>query len=147
MKNRIGGLASAVVILGLGVATARAQTAIGIDSSDDTMYSINLATGATTLIGGVGFGDVEGISFQPGTGVLFGVDDSTNVLVTCNTATGACTSVGSLGVDVFNPGLAFTCGGMLYVVSQESDPEVNALYTVNTATGAATLVGSLGAGF
>jgi hypothetical protein len=139
----------AVVLTFLAAPTAVAQTAIGVGEGEgQMMFSIDLATGTATLIGGTGFLDVEGISFQPGTGVLFGADDETDALLTCSTTTGACTVVGPLGVGVSDPGMAFTCDGTLYIASEDEEGSPpNNLYRVNPTTGAATLVGSLGTEF
>lgn len=139
-KALIAALICFVGMLALGN-PAVAQTAYAMDSDNDNLYRVDLATGIATLIGSVGYNDVEALAFHPTTGVLYGVDDSTDSLVTCDTTTAACTLVGSLGVDVFNPGMDFSSTGTLYLVSQD-DP--GNLYTVNISTGVVTLIGSLG---
>ena len=74
---------------------------------DDQLYRIDLATGAATAIGPVGFPSVEGLSFQPSTGVLFGVDDETLQLLTIDVTTGAGSLVGDLGTTDVDLGLTF----------------------------------------
>ncbi len=128
--------------------TSNANTApIGFgvdgDTTDSTFYSIDFATGTGTTIGGVGgvgFSDVEALSFFGNT--LYAIDDSTNQLITINTTTGAGTAVGALGVSVSGPGLAISASGDAFM----GDRSGNDLWTVNLGTGAATLLnGSIGA--
>jgi hypothetical protein len=40
---------------------------------DDQLYRIDLATGTAVAVGAVGFSDVEGLSFDPISGVLYGI--------------------------------------------------------------------------
>ena len=112
---------------------------------DDNLYRINLNTGAATKIGPVGHVDLEGLSFQPGTGILFGaVNHISEVLVTINLSTGATTTVGSLfpgqGDSVMDLGLAFTNDGSLWMATDLPGD----FYSVNPATGMATKVGPQG---
>ncbi len=143
----------ALMILMLCTTVAQAQIGIAAKNLGDDgdgpsqLYSVNLATGAQTLLGPTGYGDVEGLSFHPFTGELFAVDEDSSSLLTCSPVTGACTTVGSLGVAVGNPGLAFTYDGTLYLASDDQGDVVMALYSVNTATGTATLVGPYGPDF
>ena len=87
---------------------------------DDNLYSIDLATGAYTKIGAVGFSDVEGLAFQPGTGTLFGYDDVTDKLITIDLTTGAGTAVGSAGVSgIIDVGITFDAAGNLFMVGKK----------------------------
>ncbi len=125
--------------------TKAAPTAFGVDgdTSNSTFYSIDLATGTGTTIGGTGglkFGDVEALSFFGNT--LYAIDDSSNKLITIDTTTGAGTAVGALGVSVSGPGLAISASGVAFM----GDRSGNDLWTVDLGTGAATLLnGSIGA--
>ncbi len=131
---------AAFCVLGMGAATA-APIGYAIQSDgDDQLYSIDLATGVATAIGAVGFTDVEGLTFQPGTGVLFGVDDISDQLITIDLATGAGTAVGSLGVTFTDMGLAFDAAGNLWMATDI--PET--FYSIDPLTGAATAVGAQG---
>jgi hypothetical protein len=139
------------LVVGLILAPrAAAQIGYAVNSDDDDhLYRIDLATGVATDVGDTGFSDIEGLAFHPQTGVLYGVQsetkDSDGLLVTCSLSTGACTSVGELNQLAVDPGLGFSCAGILYL-STEGDKESGDLFTVNIATGQATLVGSLGGG-
>jgi hypothetical protein len=130
-----------VGLLALSMYPARAQTGFSVLSDgDDILYSINLATGVATPIGaGVGFGDVEGLTFSAG-GVLYGVDDATNTLITINTVTGVGTAVGPLGVAFTDLGLTFDAAGNLWMSADAPGD----FFSINPATGAATLVGAQG---
>ncbi len=135
---------SAILLL-LAALPAAAQKAFSVQSDgDQKLYSINLQTGAATVLGATGFDGVEGLAFSPGCRVLFGVDDVTDRLVTCDTATGACKSIGSLGVDVTDTGLAFANDGALYMSTDAPKKPSIKLYQVDPATGVATLVGDQG---
>lgn len=107
---------------------------------DDQLYRIDLATGAAVAVGAVGFSDVEGLTFDPVSGVLYGVDDATDQLITINTVTGAGTAVGGLGVAIVDMGLTFDNAGNLYM----STDSPGTFYSINKVTGAATAIGAQG---
>ncbi len=104
-----------------------------------SLYTIDPATGAATLVGPIGFTRVSALDFNPSNGVLYGVGQdllSNAVLITVNTATGAGTEVGSLGL-----------GGLVSqdIAFRPSDSTLFSynfgnIYTINTTTGAATFV-------
>jgi hypothetical protein len=105
---------------------------------DDNLYRINLNTGACTKIGPVGYEDVEGLSFQPGTGVLFGWNNG-GYLITINLSTGAGTPLGPSGISgQFDAGLTFDSAGHLFVTRATTKD----LYAANPTTGAASFIGS-----
>ena len=109
---------------------------------DGSLYSIDAATGAATLIGASGFSGVEGAAAFGPDGSLYAADSSAaaNSLIRLDTATGAGTLVGAFGVfgqDI--SGLAFI-DEMLFGV----DGLLNNLVTIDVTSGLATTVGSLG---
>jgi len=142
-------LLAAILLLGLALMTTplpalAAPIAYAVRSDvDDQLYQIDLATGAATAIGLVGFNDVEGLAFDCA-GNLFGVDDVTDQLIAINLATGAGTAVGPLGiggVGLENDfGLAFDPGGNVWL---STDSPQN-FYSINQVTGAATVIGAQG---
>ena len=86
----------------------------GGPGSDDTLYSIDLATGAATAIGsGVGYPLVGGLAFNPVDGILYGVNDTSaqDRLITIDTTTGVGTSVGLFGQTTQGHGLAIVSNG------------------------------------
>jgi hypothetical protein len=107
--------------------------------SDAQLFRIDVAGGPDfPAIGAVGFTDIEGLAFDPLTGLLFGVDSPTDQLITIDPATGAGTAVGGFGRNVDDLGLAFGPDGTLFMSSFGS------LFTVDKATGAASLIGGSG---
>lgn len=107
------------------------ETAVGVLSS---LYSLNLGTGAATLIGTSGiFADGLAINSD---GVAYASDFRlTDSLYTVDLATGALTLVGGFNIgDVdFDSGLAFDELDQLYALTENG-----VIYTVNTGTGAAS---------
>jgi len=125
------------------------------DGSPGDLYTVDTGTGAATLVGSLG-GSVDGhsIAFGPpsascasGAFVLNGNVDQPD-LYCVNLATGAATLIGNLGVLVDGqPAMDFDGSGTLWVVENDSGPDI---LTVNTISGAATDVGydmSGGGGF
>lgn len=143
LKTAYWGRLLGALLVGVGLPLSASAVVIGfsVNTATDQFYEVNLTTGAVTLIGAVGFNDVEGLSFQPGTGVLYGVDNNTNALITINTTTGAGTLVGALGVSVSDIGLSFDSSGNLFM---GSDLGTDGVYRVNPATGAATFLNDTG---
>ena len=131
-------LPSLIVML---ASTALAQpTVYSVDVETDQLYTLDLATGDASPVGSgaVGFGKIEGLSIQPGTGVLYGLDTEAGVLITINTATGIGTLVGSLGTDMRDAGLAFADDGSLYAAADLGDDD--GFYSVNPESGVATFI-------
>ena len=90
-------VAFATMAVLVGVSTARAQLAYGVDGTG-TLFSFNLSSpGTINTIGNLGIVP-EAIDFRPGTSTLYAVNvDSTTgngSLFTVNTSTGAVTAVG-----------------------------------------------------
>lgn len=105
-----------------------------IDDSSGNLGEINLNTGQTTVVGGLGEALTD-IAFNPSQ-QLFG--ETFNTLYSINQSTGAATEIGNFGAGVLLNGLVFSQGGILYASGGTG------LYTVNTVTAAATLVGNSG---
>lgn len=102
----------------------------------DSLYTINVGTGATTLIGATGRSDLQGLAFSPG-GTLYGWDIDLG-LMTLDTLTGVATDVNAgIGALADIQTLDFAPDGTLYGAR-------DSLYTINLATGAANLIGSGG---
>ncbi|MBZ5590205.1 MAG: DUF4394 domain-containing protein [Acidobacteriia bacterium] len=113
------------------------NTLYGTD--EDNLYTVNLTTGAATLVGAHGVaGGITGLTFNAAHTVLYSIGYD-GILYSVNPATGAATSVGALGVapnDIVD--LATDSAGTVYAVGTAAN-----LYSVNTTTGAATLLGAL----
>ena len=139
---RFDRLAGAVLVATFAFASSAGAAPIGfsVDDNDDQLYQIDLATGVATAIGPIGFDDVEGLSFQPGTGLLFGYDDNNDELITIDPTTGIGTLVGASGLTTLDLGMTFDSMGQLWLASED---EQN-FWSLDPATGAATLIGSTG---
>lgn len=115
------------------------------------LLQIDLANGATTTVGRIGYFDVEGLAMAPD-GTLYGVSDQNKTLITIDTSFGRGTAVGSgnsnFGSEIPNTantpldfGLSFSCDGRLWMSSDTTGK----FWEINRNTGAARLVGSMGA--
>lgn len=132
-------LLSSLMLMLASAAIAQPEV-YSVDVDTDQLYILDLATGDANPVGGdvVGFDKIEGLSIQPGTGVLYGLDTESDVLITIDTATGVGTLVGSLGTDMRDAGLAFADDGALYAATDLGDDD--GFYSVNPASGAATFI-------
>lgn len=105
-----------------------------------TLTTINLATGAATVIGPIGGGQtIRDIAILPRIETIFAVTNSNKLISFVSTAPGVIQSVAQItglgsntliGID-FRP-----ANGLLYAMDVDSR-----IYTINPLTGAATLVG------
>ena len=98
------------------------------DNSD--LYTINPATGVTTLVGAMGVNLFDIAAYG---GKLYGIN-ATSDLYSISTLTGAATEIGATGQS-FNA-LTFSSAGVLYAAGTDTTD----LYTINTSTGAAAKV-------
>ncbi len=122
-----------IVYKGLG-ATTSGLYAVGTDAN---LYSINAATGVSTLIGPTGLS--PNVSAMSGNaGVLYAAvyNGTSSILYSLNTSTGAATTIGN--TDVGPMASMVFASGLLYGATNNE-----ALYTLNTETGAATFVANL----
>jgi uncharacterized protein YjiK len=141
----------------LGARGNSAPEAAAFDSTTGTLYviadgvgiavynsltSVDVATGAVTVIGPTGWAEVEGLAFDPNTNTLYGIDDSTDSLITLDTTTGLGTVVGvegALGAAAAWESLAFDPNtNTLFTVNDTSDE----LYVVSAVDGTTALAGS-----
>jgi hypothetical protein len=106
-----------------------------VDDSAGRIGTVDVATGAATVVGNAGV-VLTDIAFDP-SGNLYGISFSS--LYQINKNTGAATFIGNNGVTEMNA-LVFGANGTLYAASS-SDTN---LYTINLSTGAATALGNIG---
>jgi hypothetical protein len=106
-----------------------------IDDSQGEIGTVDVHTGAVTLVGNSGI-VLTDIAFDP-SGNLWGI--SFTDLYKLNKATGAATLVGSTGISHGNS-LVFGTDGTLYAASNSTD----LLYTINKTTGAGSSIGNIG---
>lgn len=105
------------------------------------LYSIDLTTATTTLIGPV-TGAIRDIAIDR-SGLMYGIDSDADTLVAIDKTNGATQTIGSLGFDaVFGQGLDFDAQtGVLYLAS--ADESTKKMYTVDPATGTATYLSDM----
>ena len=110
-------------------------------SRSSTLYTIDLATAATTLVGTLG-GMIRDITFDR-SGLMYGIDSDGDTLVAIDKTNAATQVIGSLGFDaVFGQGLDFDAEtGVLYLASADETSRV--MYTVDPLTGAATAISDM----
>ncbi len=110
------------------------------DSGAGSLYTIDPATGAATLVGS-GNRFLDGLAINSA-GQAFAIDGAfSGALYSLDLTTGASTLIGSLGVSVRAQfGLTFA-DGTLYGLSSNGQ-----LYSFNTATGAATFLANTSCG-
>lgn len=122
----------------------------GNAASEDSLYSIDLATGANQLIGRLISGsqtrlDTEGLAFAPD-GTLWGVDDDSLTFFPINVATGTIKLLEEVQLAGFATGggndfgMTFGCDNSIYVTSVRT----KTLYQLSL-NGSSQIVGSLGA--
>lgn len=141
MTQKLAAALATVILVAAPVAGHAALVGIGFGGS---VYSINETTGAGTLLGSSGFGDMNSMA-RNSAGILYSATHSS--LITINPVTGAGTLASTLsgfgaeGIDI--RGLAFSSTGVLYAVNDGGSLANDLLYTINASTGAMTLVGTM----
>lgn len=115
-----------------------------------TLYTINMSTGAPTVIGSVtGLTVLIDIAVHPTTGVLYGIDTATDNLYTIDKATAAPTLVGALNFPAtFAQGMDFddNSGVLYWAAYQGAAAGPGSLRIIDLATGNSTDLGTIGDG-
>ncbi len=114
-------------------------TVFGVNThwdSSGSLWTIDIDTGGTTLIGPTGVNGSVGLAFDPFSGNLYGLAGTQN-LYSVDTSTGAFTFIGSAGQ--VGRGLSFSPDGQLFGFNADGD-----LYTVDPMSGETTAVGGSG---
>ena len=124
----------------------------GVDAFND-LYTINVSTGAATLIGNTGV-VIAGMAFNPTDGTLWGsaggaFDGATNrdAIFTINTTTGVATQVGKTGLTSLGnatPDLFFNADSDLFGTKGGGGETSNFLISISTGTGVGTSIGEIG---
>jgi len=124
----------------------------GVDFSqsdfNSRLYTINTASGATTLIGIAG-DFFTGIAFDPTDGTLWGSTGGAggpniaDAIYTIDPTTGEATFVGTTGLGGPTPDIQFDADGNMYGVKGGGLNE-NRLIAIDKTTGAGTVIGPIG---
>lgn len=126
-----------------GLAIGAGNVVYLTSTSNDSVYTLDLATGNATLVGAYGDAAIvmHGLEYVPETSTLYGVSSHNNGLYNINTTTGAATLIGTAGLTSFT-NLGWNSATDVMYATNSATPEN--LYTINLASGAVTLVGALG---
>jgi hypothetical protein len=113
-------------------------------TTHSSLYSLNLTTGAATLIGSTGLSaNVTGLTYDSANNILYAAQDAVAALQILNLSTGAATSVGTGIASAEVDNLAYdSANGLLYGWSDCGG--CGALYSIDTGTGVGTLLSSTG---
>jgi hypothetical protein len=113
--------------------------AVDIDANNpggvaSNLWTIDIDSGATALVGSTAVPQIVGVAFHPATGVLYGLRNGGG-LYTLSMVSGAASFIGLTGAA--ERGLAFAPDGTLYAFAINGS-----LYRLNPTTGAATFLGA-----
>jgi len=124
---------------------------IGYSSKGNNLYRIDRSDtvpsqASKTLVGPIGFDDVEALSFNPLTGVLYGIDDDnasgdSESLIEINILNGQGSRIGFLGFRAQDPGFAICPSGIAYMSHDPGGEKNDAIYTIDLSTGSAIRLG------
>lgn len=138
MKNKLlkGLLAAAALTLSsLANASLITYATSGNGGAISNLYTVDIVTGDTTLIGNTGF-SLNSIAYY--NGVLYGTERNGGSLVSINTDTGESRVIGTLGANVTS--FAISSSGEAFGWSESSDDAVS----INLLTGATSVLGDAG---
>lgn len=103
---------------------------------NNALYTVNITTGAATLVGSHGVTDLLGLEFDTSTGTLYASQFSRgSSIYTLNPTTGAATLLGNPGIGL--GGLAYDSARDILVGVNDGNGD---LYSINRSTGALTLL-------
>lgn len=133
---------TATILISVSAVSQAAYVVYAVDSSQDALYTLDLATGATNLIGDLNpdsalYATPVSMAIRPSDGTIFVNNNSRsadNVLATVDAATGLATSLG--GGDYIDQALAFDNRNTLYAADA-----TGALATINQTDGSSTAIG------
>jgi hypothetical protein len=130
----------------LGVVMTNDGKLYGINGPTNTLYSIDRATGATTLIGSTGMVITWGLTYDPDTDTIYTLGQTNpaqniNSLLVVNRQTGATVAVGN-GISGLTgtSGLAFDRVNQRVLAYDNADKQV---YSFDVMTGQGTLLSTL----
>lgn len=124
-----------------GLAIGASNTVYLSSTGNDSLYTLDLATGTATLVGFYGDSAIvmHGLEYVPATDTLYGVSSHNNGLYEINKTTGTATLIGTSGLSSFSNLGWNSITGVMYLTNSGAD----SFYTIDLATGATTFVGLL----
>jgi hypothetical protein len=117
------------------------------DALSATLYKLDVATGAATFVGGIGYGRVGGMVAHPITGALFAAADNQGerILMRLDPQTAYANRIGPTGTDPIGDLAWRESDNTLFAYNVFNNP-THSLHTLNYQIGKASLVGSTGLG-
>jgi len=111
-------------------------------SGNDSLYTLDLATGNATLVGAYGDSAIvmHGLEYVAATGKMYGMSSHNNGLYDINVSTGAATLIGTTGLTSFSNLGWNSDTSTMYMTNSGAD----SFYTIDLNSGSATLISSLG---
>lgn len=130
-----------------GDPTSGTMYAWSTDCAANTLYTLDVSSGAVTTVGTSSGVCVIDIAVNA-SGDMYGLDILTDDLVSIDKTTGAVTAIGSVGFDAnFAQGMDFDeATGTLYLAAYNNATSAAELRIADTSTGASTVVGAIGPG-
>ena len=110
-------------------------------ASAGTLYTFDLSTNDTNLVGNTSIANLYSIAINPVNGQLWGLNLNGGIYK-INKQTASSTLLGTLIVGL-TPAMCFDINGKMYVTNGVGT-QVSNLYSVDTTTAASTLIGSTG---
>src|SRR5580692_7276816 len=107
--------------------------------AENPLGTVDLSSGAFTLIGNMGSGGYDGLAVA--NGILY--TEQNGLLYSVNTSNASLTLIGGLNGHNLGTFGATTTG--LYSVANGQSSQVTTLYSINPETGAVTTIGPIGA--
>ena len=105
------------------------------------LLTIDINTGAGTLIGTTGMGQVPGLAINSN-GFIYGISDNPDAdFYKIDAVTGSAVFVGSTELG-FMPAIAFDGNDVLYGIGLDFNTGLFSLYTIDTNTGVPTIIGT-----
>lgn len=144
-----------LMMTALSARPARAATLYGVSFNASQIYTIDVGTAATTLVGPTGLFDLAGIAFDS-TGALYGIDiagSGSTQLYVLDPIGGSSTLIGATGFPGGEGGLVYDpTSNRFYskanVGGGSGSGGTNlALIAISPGTGAGTLIGNMGLNF
>src|SRR5262249_37091364 len=118
-----------------------------VTSTVSTLLTVNLSTGATTVVGLTGAAGAGDLAYDAASDTLYmsQTHGGPNALMRINRTTAQATLIGAFGPGV-QVGMGMTVDPVLGLIAADNQANSNVpqtLYKVDAATGAATLIGTI----
>jgi hypothetical protein len=109
------------------------------NSDGGRLLTINLDTGAGTLIGPTGLNAVPALAINS-SGAIYGIDGDYFDLYSIDAASGTAIFIANTGLDLL-PAIAFDKNDVLYGLGKDPNTSLWNLYTISLGTGTPTIIG------